>query len=281
MHALIFALLSAGCTSDPADSGGGGDSTSSEGYSVAWTSTPAPLLPAEAGQFTERILLDGQPIPDLQRNHERYVHTVFVSRDLESFTHAHMEDTTDITADDIRASTFTFPLTLPTSGDYLVAFDYAHHDQWLQSTDWLTVGGNTPQLSEPRRDLATTATSGDLVVTLTWDVAAPAGFESIFTIHITTSEGEDVTDLTPWLGADGHVVLVDEALDWISHTHAWFPDMGNMTPTMAMPHLYPGPDLPFHYSFPTEGTYKLWVQFVRASAPETVHAVPFSFVVAG
>lgn len=54
-----------------------------------------------------------------------------------------------------------------------------------------------------------------------------------------------------------------------------------MTPGMTMPHVYDGPDLPFHYTFPVSGTYKMWVQFVRASAPDTIYAVPFAFTIEG
>lgn len=283
MYAVSVWFLVAACAGEaedsPADSDSGGAGV--PGYTVEWETEPAPLLAASAGVFTEHLLLDGEPIPDLQANHQRYVHTLFVSRDLSSFTHTHMEDFVALTATDIRTSTFTFPLTLPLSGEYLVAFDYAHRDEWLHSTDWLTVGGDTPQLDTPEHDYATTVEAGDVRVTLTWDVPAVPGYESVFTAHITTLDGTDVTDLTPWLGADGHVVLVNDSLSWVSHTHAWFPDMESMTPTMTMPHVYDGPELPFHYIFPASGTYKLWVQFVRASAPDTVYAVPFSFRVEG
>lgn len=281
MQLVIALQVLLACAGEGGESAVDTGAVGEPGYSVVWSTEPDPLLAGEEGTFTERILLDGEPIPDLQANHERFVHTLFVSADLASFTHTHMEDFTEITATAIRSSTFSFPLTLPYSGDYLVAFDYAHHDAWIQGTDRITVGGSVPQREEPALDFASSVATGGLVVSLTWDVPAVPGYESIFTVHLTTESGEEVTDLIPWLGADGHVVLVDANLGWISHTHAWFPDMQNMTPGMTMPHVYDGPDLPFHYTFPVSGTYKMWVQFVRASAPDTIYAVPFAFTIEG
>ncbi len=281
MRLVIALWLSLACVGEGDDSGADSAASGPPGYSVAWSTNPDPLIAGEEGTFTERVLLDGEPIPDLQASHTRYVHSLFISADLASFTHTHMEDFAPITADAIRISTFSFPVTLPLTGDYLVAFDYAHQDEWLQTVDSLTGGGDLPQAAEPELDFATTVLAGSIEATLRWDVAPVPGYEAIFTIVLRTESGEEVTDLIPWLGADGHAVMVDTGLDWLNHTHAWFPDAGNMTPGMSMPHIYDGPELPFHYTFPVSGTYKMWVQFVRESAPDTVHVVPFVFAVEG
>lgn len=274
-------LLACGGPDDDAAEETPDSAATGSGYDVAWSTDPDPLQAGVEANFVEHVTLDGASIPDLQSNHERYVHTVFVSADLTSFTHTHMEDYQTITADDIRASTFSFPLTLPLSGAYLVAFDYAHQDQWLQTTDEVLVAGDVPQLDAPVEDFATTSIDDDVEVTLTWEIEPLAGYEADFTVYIRTTDGEDVTDLTQWLGADGHAVMVEAGLGWISHTHAWFPDMDSMRPGMTMPHLYPGPEIPFHYVFPVGGTYKMWVQFVREPDPEKIYVLPFMFTVAG
>ncbi len=279
---MIWILLA--CTGDPADTGevidsGAGEITS---YVVNWWTDPEPMIAQEGAEFYTQITdQGGNSIEDLQTNHERIVHNIFVSADLESFTHTHMEDFYTLTVDDLRNSTFHFPLTLPLSGSYLGIFDYAHENQWLKSTDLIDVGGDVPQLSAVNQDFSTSRASGDLEVSITWDVAPIAGYESAFTVHVQTATGEDVTDLIQYLGADAHMAVVAEDLSFASHTHAWFPGMEDMSPTMDMPHLNPGPDLPFHFTFGAAGTYKMWVQFVRESDPENVHAVPFMFVVSG
>jgi len=57
--------------------------------------------------------------------------------------------------------------------------------------------------------------------------------------------------------------------------------METMSPSMDMPHLYPGPTVDFRYVFPAGGAYKMWVQFTRASQPGLVYALPFVFRVEG
>ena len=284
---LIFLSLVA-CDAPAADSGDGAEAGDSGRPAVMgtlvemWTD-PAPVVAGEAVEFYEHVTdQDGNSLDDLQRNHERYVHTIFVSRDLASFTHTHMEDFTDpLPTDAIRASTFHFPITFPLSGEYLAIFDYARENQWIQTLAALSVAGDVSQLDAAEQDFSTTVAAGDLTVSLSWEVDPAAEVDSIWNAHITTAAGQDVTDLVPWLGADGHSVLVNEGLTWASHTHAWFPDMEGMTPSMTMPHLYSGPDLPFHYVFPAGGTYKMWVQFRRESAPDVVYAAPFMFRVSG
>jgi hypothetical protein len=138
-----------------------------------------------------------------------------------------------------------------------------------------------PQLDAPVEDLRTQVMVDDLTATLTWDVPAVAGYEAIWTVHLTDADGAPVTDVTPWLGADAHAAVVQADLSWVTHTHAWFPGMDSMAPGMEMPHQYNGPDLPFHYVMPAGGLYKMWVQVRREADPDHVYAFPFLFEVAG
>ena len=48
---------------------------------------------------------------------------------------------------------------------------------------------------------------------------------------------------------------------------------------LEMPPLYDGPDVPFVYTLPAAGAYKMWVQFARASEPDAIAVAPFTFVV--
>ncbi len=283
--ALVFFPMLGGvaCTSTGQDSSGA-DSESAEvtGYQVVWSSDPAPMQAGAESQFTLQVQdQDGRAIDDLQQNHERMVHAIFVSADLASFTHTHQEDYTPITADNLRNSTFSFPLTLPLAGRYFMMFDYAHQNNWLQSTDDLVVEGAPAQAATPDLTPNAEATDAGVHASLIWTSAPVAAFEADWTIHLTDADGNDVSDIVPFLGADAHCILVNAETTWGSHTHAWFPDMARMTPSMTMPHLYPGPDIPFAYTFPAGGTYKIWVQFQRESNPGYVYAVPFVFDVAG
>jgi hypothetical protein len=279
---LLFLIA---CTSDPDSDTSGGECDAQDvpsEYDVRIGTDPDPPVAGESARFQVSVLDgNGCPVDDLQQTHTRMIHTVFVSADLEDFQHVHQEDFEDITADDLAAATFHFPITFPTAGDRLVIEDFAHLNQWLQSTQHLTVAGGPAQLPEPAIDLAATVAVRDVVVELVWEIPPVFGAEARLGAYVRDEDGNDVTDLVPWLGADAHVVFVSADLSEAGHTHAWSEGMENMSPGMKMPALYPGPFLPFHYTFPAAGLHKGWIQFAREAAPDDEYTVPFMFEVAG
>lgn len=280
--AAVSLLGLVGCTGagEPGDTSSGGDSDAtclgaSGAYEVEWRTEPAaPIADAPSELWATVLGPDGCPVDDLQQNHERMLHVFVISGDLEHFEHRHMEDQYSITADDLRAATFHFTETFPASGPFRLAFDYAHENQYRTTLDWAEVGGGVPQLDAPVIDPATTLSVDGMDITFTWETPAIATFEAQWALNVTEG-GEDVTDLVQYLGADAHAAIVSEDASFVSHTHAWFPGVENMQPGMEMPHSYPGPYLPFHYTFPAAGRYKIWTQFTRADAPETPHLVAF------
>ncbi|MSP57204.1 MAG: hypothetical protein EXR69_16655 [Myxococcales bacterium] len=283
---LAGPLLFGGCTGSPGDSGPPiGDSAPCDAtaYDVLWSTDPSPMSAGAEAQYTQQVVdQDGCAVGNLQQNHDRFVHSIFVSSDLSSFTHTHQEDFVEVTSDNLRTATFSFPLTLPLSGRYFTMFDYAAKDQWLQTDDDLTVTGEPAQAASPDLVPNTTATADGMTATIVWTAPAIATYEAGWEVALTLADGTAIDDVTPWLGADAHCVVVDAATTWGSHTHAWFPDMGGMTPTMDMPHLYDGSaPIPFVFTFPAAGTYKMWIQYTRSADPSLVYAMPFVFTVAG
>ncbi|MDP2316281.1 MAG: hypothetical protein Q8P41_25510 [Pseudomonadota bacterium] len=279
---LVFALTA--CQEPTAADGNTVEDPSDEpvtAYAVGVTTDPATPIAGEEAELTLQVVDQlGRPIEDLQQSHERMVHSLFISRDLASFQHVHHEDFAELDVEALRQATFQFPITFPAAGDTLAVFDFAHQNVYQQDTAWIEVVGDTAQLPSPEEDFSTEREVDGLHVTLTWDVEPYAEFEGAWTITI-TENGEDVTDLTQWLGADGHVAIVSADLGFATHTHAWFPGMEEMGPGHEMPHLYAGPTLPFHYHFPVGGIYKMWVQFARSDAPEVAYTAAFMFRVAG
>lgn len=279
---MILLLACVGEPAGPASTDTGTPPHDVTAYDLTWSADPAPFGATDEGTFTIQVTdQDGHAIEDLQQNHERMVHTMFVSADWTSFSHVHHEDFAELTVDDLRAATFQFPLTLPVAGPYLVMFGYAHQNQWLFAEDVMEVGGEPVQVASPDTTVNTEVLVEDLLVTLAWTVEPLAEYQASWTVTISESDGTPVEDLVQYLGADAHCALVNEAITWGSHTHAWFPDMDSMAPGMEMPHLFSGPDVPFAYVFPTGGTYKMWIQFTRESVPGVVYQAPFVFEVAG
>lgn len=280
---MILLLACTATTDDtvPVDTGDTGVHAIT-GYQVQRLTDPDPMPAGVESEFTLQVTdQDGHPIEDLQNNHERIVHTMFVSADWDSFSHVHHEDFYELTVDDLRQSTFHFPLTLPLAGTYRIMYGYAHQNQWLYTDDFIDVTGSPAQAAAPDTTPYAENSVAGMDVSLAWESEAVAGFEATWTVTITEADGTPVDDLVQYLGADAHCALVNDTITWGSHTHAWFPDMANMAPGMEMPHIYTGPDVLFAYTFPTGGSYKMWVQFTRESVPGAVYVVPFVFEVAG
>ena len=100
----------------------------------------------------------------------------------------------------------------------------------------------------------------------------------MWTLHLVDDLGADVTDVVQWGGADAHVEMVDFAGTSFYHTHAYLPGMADAPPGHDMPHVYPGPDIDFHYVFPWAGRYRMWIGFARESVEEEF-TLPFDVVV--
>lgn len=275
-------MMIAACA-DPAVDTASGDTAQGDGaYHVEWTTDPE--VP-EAGDHAEMVATvigpDGAPVDDLQLFHGAFLHTFLIPKDLSSFGHVHQEDEEEVTTDDLRSATYTFHIEFETAGEHLLDFDFAHQEQYLAVVDEISAVGEPAQAPAPIEDDTTVRTDRDVTATLTWDVAPTALQESAWQIHLVDEAGEEITDIVQWGGADAHVEMVDWGATSFYHTHAWYPDMDQVTPSHEMPHLYTGPDIPFHYVFPAAGRYRSWVQFARESAPDEEYTMAFDILVEG
>ena len=100
---------------------------------------------------------------------------------------------------------------------------------------------------------------------------------SDLTLHFTDAgTGRPVDDLTPYLGAAGHVVVLRADGSRFAHRHAeTFDDRGR--PVQALPGTTFGPELDLHVRLEVAGAYRLWAQFrlgdgTVVTAPFVVHA---------
>jgi Cu+-exporting ATPase len=81
-----------------------------------------------------------------------------------------------------------------------------------------------------------------------------------------------VTDLQPYLGAAGHVVVMRADGSTFAHRHAeTFDSRGR--PVLALPGTRFGPDLALHLRLDRPGAYRLWAQFELSDG--TVVTAPF------
>ena len=161
--------------------------------------------------------------------------------------------------------TWTVPVTIPEPGDYRVFADFKHDGENQTLARDLTVAGTAAQRPLPAPAVTAVTDSGYRVELEAG--SARAGQPTELAFHV-SRDGERVA-VQDYLGAKGHLVaLRAEDLAYL-HTH----------PSESEGHGG-GPDdaIGFETEFPTEGSYRLFLQFKHAG---NVHTAEFTRVVAG
>jgi hypothetical protein len=132
----------------------------------------------------------------------------------------------------------------------------------------LRVEGDAPPESRPSVDKKRVKESDGF----TFELTTPAPLRSLQMQNLTfrvSKGGAPVTDLEPFLGAMGHLIVVKEDRSQFVHSHP-------MEPANADPARRGGPAVVFSALFPVPGLYKAWGQFQHRG---TVLTVPFVFEV--
>ncbi len=189
--------------------------------------------------------------------HTKPMHLMVMSKDLSWFVHEHPAPQPD--------GTFTIDQTFPAGGDYRIFADVAPKDKGSQVLGTsLRVGGPMSNRVVPLKP-SRRATSGGIVATLA-DGPLPVGRSVPLAFRLHDTQGRPVTDLQPYLGANGHLMIVLQDGSAFVHSH---PADG----AAAQARLQKG-EVDFNARFPRAGTYKAWAQFQRRGQVVTL---PFVF----
>jgi len=184
----------------------------------------------------------GRAMRDFDVEHTKRMHLIVARRDLTGFQHLHPTMNAD--------GTWTTPLRLSTAGSYRLFADFSHDDTPTTLASDLRVNG-TAEL-RPLPAPAPTATSdGGYDVRLD-SGAARAGQEAELRFTVTKNGRQVQTE--PYLGAGGHLVALREG-------------------DLAFLHVHPNEDdasIGFEATFPTTGSYRLFLQFNVAGEVQTV-----------
>jgi len=218
----------------------GGLEVSSQGYTLQVVSRPLP--------GTDRPLRfvvlgpDGEPVTAYDEVHERRLHLITIRRDGAGFQHVHPRLAAD--------GTWTARTTLaPGSNRVLADFTPTGGPELVLGTDVEVAGDYRPIPAVP---VTATARVDGYRVELEGELTA--GGSSPVTATITRG-GEPVTDLQPYLGAYGHLVALREG-------------------DLAYLHVHPeeagaGPEIPFVAEVPSDGRYRLFLDFRHRSTVRT------------
>ena len=180
--------------------------------------------------------------------HERIFHLFVLSHDLEYFAHIHPVLQLD--------GTLEVALLVPRPGPYQMVADFmplGAPPQLVQRS--FVTAGYAGSLIAPATGLR--LDSQDKVVDETRvKLTMPdafAGREQLVTFDLNdVATGSPVTDLEPYLGASGHLLLVSADLAEAHHSHP-----------VAEISKASGPTVVFQVMFPSTGAYRMWAQFQR------------------
>ena len=200
----------------------------------------------------------GEPVEDLTRSHQAWMHFIATREDLGTFTHVHPEPTG-------RPGELAVEITFPTPGRYIVNTEFRRQGQMddVHQRQLVTVSGAAPEPVTLAAGPRVTTVDG-IRVELGGEARAgePSDLHFAFTDAAT---GRPVDDLQPFLAAAGHVVVMRADGSTFAHEHAEVED-DRGRPVFAMPGQTFGPELDVHAEFDTPGIYRLWGQFRLATA---------------
>lgn len=190
----------------------------------------------------------GNPVHDLEVNHEKLLHFIVVDEQLQKYYHLHPEQTGN--------GQFRIKTSLP-DGFYQAFIDIKPKNKSYHVTPVPFVVGN-PSISDQNEGLTPDSE-------LTQQVDGETVTLSMSSFHtnepVTLSFGLDQSGLRPYLGALGHVVILDDAAQQYLHVH----------PTDEKKPV-------FETRFQKPGIYKVWAEFNQNGK---VRAFPFVVEIKG
>jgi hypothetical protein len=212
------------------------------------------LPSAERTELAFRIIgPDGAAVADFDVEHDRRMHLIVVRRDLTGFQHLHPRMDPD--------GTWSTPISLQNAGVYRVFADFTHDGEDTTLGADLLVNGEAEYVDLPRESASANTGTGYSVRLESGTSVAGTEDELAFTVE---RDGEPV-DVEPYLGADGHLVALREGDLGFLHVH---PVEGGA----------PGEPIRFMTEFPTQGRYRLYLQFKHRGE---VHTAEFTRAAGG
>jgi heavy metal-binding protein len=217
------------------------------------------VTPGPAGRGASKLRLTlvdpvtRRPVSSFATIHERLVHLFIIGRQLDYFRHVHPVQLAD--------GTFELRENIP-PGEFMVIADFLPMNGRAQMLQRAIVspgyhGSLFPSMPNLRPDAAWEKVDGGVRVRLEAD-GLKAGKEGTLKFTLTDAVTKaSVTDLEPFLGAPGHMLLVNADLSDANHVHPEEPATR-------------GPVITFQPMMPAPGLYKLWLQFQRHGIVTTV-----------
>ena len=185
---------------------------------------------------------------DLKIHNENKLHAFVYDEALIEYHHEHPE---------YVSNRWTLPVTLERDGRYYIWVQgmFADDDTEFSAYALITITNGLPaNPTPPKLGNIRTGSVGNSRIALS-DLRLRAGQTAMPLLSITRSNGTQ-PQITPYLGALAHVLIVSSEGDNILHVHP----MAGSSATELM----------VHTSFPAAGDYRVWVQFQDGGVLKTV-----------
>jgi hypothetical protein len=232
----------------------------------------------------KQMLLD-KIIPD----HGHLMHLFLLGLpDLNRFYHLH--------PDQVAPDTFTERLPAVTAGNYAVFADIVREsgfpDTMTAQVTLPDVPGNPPIGDDSATTVANVSVGKESVTVFTlpdhsrweWIIDGPAVHArqpALLRFRVFDKDGKPASDLEPYMGMAGHLVIVKRDLTVFAHVHPsgsmpmaalMLLEKQNNSGASAMPGMHetaPPAEVTFPYGFPEPGGYRLFVQIKRNGQVQT------------
>ncbi|MFE8700486.1 hypothetical protein ACFYKX_07670 [Cytobacillus sp. FJAT-54145] len=201
-----------------------------------------------------KISYNGIPIQDFDVNHEKLLHLIIVSEDLSYFNHIHPEYLGD--------GVFEITNQFPAGGKYRMVADFKPTDgSSVSKLEWINVKGKVAEPVPINVDNVFERVVDKKHVSMSIEPQIEAGKELTMKFSLTDEiTRQPISNLEPYLGSIGHVVVLSEDGERYLHVH-------------ALENQGTGPDALFETEFPESGVYKVWGQFQKDGQVFTVSYV--------
>lgn len=192
----------------------------------------------------------GNPVNELEMNHEKLLHFIIVDDHLEKYYHVHPEPTGN--------GEFRVKNNLP-EGFYKAFIDIKPKNAAYHVTPVPFIVGNPSGLTETHNEEL--KPDNQLIQTIDGETVKLHLSSTQSNQPVTLTFDLDKTNLSPYLGAMGHVVILDENAQTYLHVHP-----ANDQETI------------FETEFNQAGIYKIWAEFKQNGK---VRAFPFVVEIKG
>ncbi|MDX1930626.1 MAG: hypothetical protein SFV81_29155 [Pirellulaceae bacterium] len=183
--------------------------------------------------------------------HEKLVHLIIVHKGLDHFDHVHPDVATK--------GQLSAEVTFPVGGDYFLFADYQPQGGTAAlGKSQLSAVGNTPPAPQLQPNQSPVVDVDGVRAKVTTNFKAE---ESTITFQLMSPDDKPLSDLQPYLGAMGHLVILSADGGQYVHSHPLEHSKVAAVGTVA-----------FAAHFTVPGIYKMWGQFQRDSR---VFTIPF------